>query len=88
MRFFIRLSGSYALFRPPNRFLVGLGCGVYGVVQAILILLLTYFLAEAILLLKGILTNTQVIRNRLENRSEHAPERSTEAGEEAPSSEV
>ena len=88
LRLFIRLSGRYALYRPPDRFLVGLGYGVYGIVQAILVLLLTYFLAEAILLFKGILMNTQVIRQRVEEPRESGAENPPEAGEEAPSVEV
>jgi hypothetical protein len=72
LRLFVRLSGRYALYVPSNRFLVGLGYGVAGVVEAIVVLLLAYFVSEAILLLRGIMVNTQAIRHRLESSSPSA----------------
>jgi hypothetical protein len=73
--FLVRPFGVYALNSAPGVFGVGLIIFIVHIIEAIGVLLLAYFLAEAINLLKGIFVNTLQIKQATVKQEETAGEK-------------
>jgi hypothetical protein len=73
--FLVRPFGVYALNSAPGVFGVGLIIFIVHIIEAIGVLLLAYFLAEAINLLKGIFVNTLQIKQAIVKQEETAEEK-------------
>jgi hypothetical protein len=73
--FLVRPFGVYALNSAPGVFGVGLIIFIVHIIEAIGVLLLAYFLAEAINLLKGIFVNTLQIKQATVKQEETAEEK-------------
>jgi len=73
--FLVNPFGVYALNTAPGVFGVGLIIFIVNIIEAIGVLLLAYFLAEAISLLKGIFTNTQKIQKAIAKQEDTSTEK-------------